>query len=374
MGGVEVTEHKYPWVVSLQMKKKGIKSHHFCTGSIISKTAILTAAHCPTDDYTKTYSVVFGTNDNRQTKRRIRAKNIIPHPQYDVPTFTNDAMIIILEKPIIFTKNVGPICLPDKKEIEIGQDIVMTGWGVSNSFDNVLIKNKIVKPPFDFPYRNWFKDDIGRKFLLEKFKSIVRDFNDMIDDNFKVLDADETKKSRSLVKFKRMLKSMNIELSDQIYLIEAYPSFLNWLLKNCETISKGLENQTSFDKLKEALEKRISSDQTNEPLLREAKAKKVDSSTCNYTFNHKYNLCMLPVSGVDEGSMCQGDSGGPAAALIDNQYVVVAIASSTIVSFPISCQCNCRDGNNDYEPSGYQKTQTIMDWIKITLKEYDALP
>ena len=33
-----------------------------------------------------------------------------------------------------------------------------------------------------------------------------------------------------------------------------------------------------------------------------------------------------------------------------------------------------RDGNNDYEPSGYQKTQTIMDWIKITLKEYDALP
>ena len=123
-----MTEHKYPWVVSLQMKKKGIKSHHFCTGSIISKTAILTAAHCPTDDYTKTYSVVFGTNDNRQTKRRIRAKNIIPHPQYDVPTFTNDAMIIILEKPIIFTKNVGPICLPDKKEIEV---CVFTLWWFS---------------------------------------------------------------------------------------------------------------------------------------------------------------------------------------------------------------------------------------------------
>lgn len=114
-----MTEHKYPWVVSFQSKRKGKKSHHFCTGSIISKTAILTAAHCGTDDYTKTYSVVFGTNDKRQTKRRIRAKNIILHPQYDDKKLTHDAKIIILEKPIIFTKNVGPICLPDKKEIEV---------------------------------------------------------------------------------------------------------------------------------------------------------------------------------------------------------------------------------------------------------------
>ena len=125
MGGVEVTEHKYPWVVSLQKEKKWIKSRHFCTGSIISKTAILTAAHCPTDDYTYTYSVVFGTNDKRQTKRRIRVKNSIPHPQYDDKNLANDARIIILEKPIIFTKNAGPICLPDKKEIEV---CVFTLW------------------------------------------------------------------------------------------------------------------------------------------------------------------------------------------------------------------------------------------------------
>jgi len=110
-------------------------------------------------------------------------------------------------------------------------------------------------------------------------------------------------------------------------------------------------------------------------MLKEAKAKKVDSSICrNYGYDTSSKLCMLPVRGVDEGDTCQGDSGGPAAALIDNQYVVVAITSSGFSPTPISCQCNCRDGNNDYEPSGYQKTQTIMDWIKITLKEYDALP
>ena len=119
MGGFNVTENKYPWVVSLQVILPG-KSEltHVCTGSILSKTAILTAAHCDLTQRGLTHHIVFGTNDNRLTKGNIKAKKVIPHPDYNTTTLTYDAMILILEEPITFTKDVGPICLPDNDKVQ----------------------------------------------------------------------------------------------------------------------------------------------------------------------------------------------------------------------------------------------------------------
>ena len=136
MGGFNVTEHKYPWVVSLQTTN-GEKFFHSCTGSILSKTAILTAAHC---DHGATFHIVFGTNDKRLTKGNIKAKKIILHPDYVSATSVSnfDAMIVILEEPIIFTKDVGPICLPGKEEI---QEYVCT-WLIRN-YNGILATNSI---------------------------------------------------------------------------------------------------------------------------------------------------------------------------------------------------------------------------------------
>jgi len=386
--------------VSLQTTN-GEKFFHSCTGSILSKTAILTAAHC---DLGATFHIVFGTNDKRLTKGNIKAKKIILHPDYVSATSVSnfDAMIVILEEPIIFTKDVGPICLPGKEEIQVGQDIVTTGCGAVESFDNLLIKHEIVKPPLrrkeDFGDNDiWRYEDMEepksyldsfRNYLLGIFKSVVPDFNKMLDEDFKILGTNESKKKQSLVRFKDMLQQRNIASNDKDILIENYPTFLNWLLETSDLLSKGLDSSMEWllddgklqtpmalKTLTKALFNRYVPYE-KEPFLKEAKYKTVDANICSKytTSNSTENFCVLNVLGDDEGGACYGDSGGPLAAMIDNQYVVVGITSTGQASIPIDCDCNCRDENYDYLPAVFQKTQTIMEWIKKTLKDNDALP
>ena len=43
-GGEEALPHEYPWNVYVSMKKNG--EWYLCTGSLISRQHVLTAAHC----------------------------------------------------------------------------------------------------------------------------------------------------------------------------------------------------------------------------------------------------------------------------------------------------------------------------------------
>ena len=116
LGGVNVTTNKYPWVVSLHTAND---SQHHCTGSIISRTAILTAAHCSKMfDDASSYLVVLGSYDYSTAKYKIGGKKVISHPNFNKKDNVNDAMIIILKEPIEFSKTVGPICLPSNGEIK----------------------------------------------------------------------------------------------------------------------------------------------------------------------------------------------------------------------------------------------------------------
>ena len=46
-GGKDVTNpHQYPWIVKIQSWFDDTNQGGFCSGSIISKTMVMTAAHC----------------------------------------------------------------------------------------------------------------------------------------------------------------------------------------------------------------------------------------------------------------------------------------------------------------------------------------
>ena len=84
VGGGFSQKGSWPWLVSL-MDEEG----HFCGGTILSNTRILTAAHCLLDDgeVIGDFSVSVGNwnlNDNEETGEfKVPAKNVKIHPKYD---------------------------------------------------------------------------------------------------------------------------------------------------------------------------------------------------------------------------------------------------------------------------------------------------
>merc|ERR1712038_395694 len=75
----DATLGQFPWQLSLQT------TGHFCGGSILSATALSTAAHCRKSSY---YAIA-GTIDN-QSGQKIQTNVFIGHPQY------NGSMILLL--------------------------------------------------------------------------------------------------------------------------------------------------------------------------------------------------------------------------------------------------------------------------------------
>jgi hypothetical protein len=74
---------------------------------------------------------MFESDRSKTQIQEVRA--IIPYPQvkYNQFLYNNDIALIELNQPLMFTRNVGAICLPEK-EIEPRQICVTAGWGYTS--------------------------------------------------------------------------------------------------------------------------------------------------------------------------------------------------------------------------------------------------
>ncbi|CAL4158604.1 unnamed protein product, partial [Meganyctiphanes norvegica] len=62
-------------------------------------------------------------------RRGIDASNVIIHPEHDVSHNDNDIALINLNRNLIFTENIQPICLGPYDDDIIGEMAIVTGWG-----------------------------------------------------------------------------------------------------------------------------------------------------------------------------------------------------------------------------------------------------
>ncbi|XP_025602997.2 proclotting enzyme-like [Athalia rosae] len=131
VGGHSTEVGEWPWMAALFNK-----GQQFCGGSLIDDTHILTAAHCVAQmsswdvagltvrlgDYN-----IRTSTEVRHLERRVR--RIVRHRGFDTRTLYNDVAILTLDKPVPFTEQIRPVCLPTGSQLYTGKTATVIGWG-----------------------------------------------------------------------------------------------------------------------------------------------------------------------------------------------------------------------------------------------------
>lgn len=126
IGGVSTSIEKHPYQVSLQSNY----GEHFCGGSIISKTVIVTAAHCVISKTVSSIKVRLGSTNTGIGGTLVDAKDIVYHENYNSITHDNDVAIVKLTHPVEKSARIQVIELAEVTP-DSGTPAIVTGWGVA---------------------------------------------------------------------------------------------------------------------------------------------------------------------------------------------------------------------------------------------------
>ncbi|CAF3674026.1 unnamed protein product [Rotaria socialis] len=137
VGGEPASSQTWGWAASLRYSASG---SHFCGGSIISDSHILTAAHCTQSLRSASSVRVYVGSISLSSTVQIRdVSKIYNHPSYSTLNYLNDIAILKLSTPLnIRQAGVDLVCLPNISQAILasgeypnaGINLVAIGWGV----------------------------------------------------------------------------------------------------------------------------------------------------------------------------------------------------------------------------------------------------
>lgn len=124
VGGTSSAEGAQPFMASLQDGS----GFHFCGGSVIASTWVLTAAHCVPDGDAGDLYVVTGRTDLSDTSKgqRIKVAQVFVHPAY--ADDTHDAALLRLSAPTT-APAIGLAGAADDDLEAAGRTVTVAGWG-----------------------------------------------------------------------------------------------------------------------------------------------------------------------------------------------------------------------------------------------------
>ena len=128
----------YPWMVFLY--NYGDTDTSFCGGILISDLEILTAAHCVNGRTIDDVIVIVGSDNAEAEVRKFNWRFLFKIELYPLYyknmkkafKHSSDVAILTLEKRLVLSSEVNPICLPsldESDETYEGKTAIVAGWG-----------------------------------------------------------------------------------------------------------------------------------------------------------------------------------------------------------------------------------------------------
>ncbi|XP_004690244.2 PREDICTED: chymotrypsinogen B-like [Condylura cristata] len=117
----------WPWQVSLQDSS----GSHFCGGSLINESWVVTAAHCNVSTYHTVVAGIFKLSTKKKKNLQVlRIAQVFENPSFNFTTRNYDIALLKLATSARFSKVVSPVCLPRAQDnFTAGSVCVTTGWG-----------------------------------------------------------------------------------------------------------------------------------------------------------------------------------------------------------------------------------------------------